>query len=61
MIFLLPTAGNENRSILWSDMAGVAGWMVWTGVGFDNRILRHINHLTYIRQLKSALLMNKTG
>ena len=61
MIFLPPTAGNENGSVLSSNMAGVAAWMVWTGVGFDNRILRYINRLGYIRQSKIRPLMNKAG
>jgi hypothetical protein len=30
-------------------------------VGFDNRILRYINRLGYIRQSKIRPLMNKTG
>ena len=30
-------------------------------VGFNNRILRYINRLSYIRQQPEAALMNKTG
>jgi hypothetical protein len=30
-------------------------------VGFDNRILRHINRLNYTRQPLTRAVMNKTG
>lgn len=34
----------------------VVGW-----IGFDTQILRHINRLSYIRQLLTHAVMNKTG
>ena len=35
--------------------------MRWTGVGVDNRILRHINRLGYICQPFTNPVVNKTG
>ena len=59
--FLRSTAGNQNGSRVSSVMAGVARSDPGTGLASDNQILRQIKRLCYIRQPKSAPVMNKTG
>ncbi|MEO5756027.1 MAG: hypothetical protein ABIQ51_04135, partial [Mesorhizobium sp.] len=60
VIFLRPTAGNENGSNVSSVMAG-GSQNVGDRNGFSTKILRHINRLSYIRQPLRQVVVHKTG